>query len=103
MSIRFAAPRSARNPLRRIAPVRLARRPANDNANDKPADIDAQLHDALRHFARHGLAAAQEARDLAQDAAARGDEAGFDHWRSICSTLDRRMARELDRAKAASN
>ena len=70
------------------APLRL--RAANDNVlglcNDK------LLKAALRHFAKHGLSAAERARELAEDAFFAGDRENYRWWLSICRTLDRRMA-----------
>lgn len=48
--------------------------------------------EALRHFARYGLAAAVKARDEAEKAAALGDSGARDRWLTICGQLDRRMA-----------
>ena len=94
MTIRFAAPPSA------IAPRMSARRiretcglPANDNGGSKPTD--AMLHAALRHFAEHGMAAAQHARKQAETAFFAGDRQAYQWWLQICRTLDRRMASEL--------
>ncbi len=106
MSIRFAAPRHAiRNRMEdtaaRIACIvaandnRASYNRANDSRHDHPAE--ATLDAALRHFARHGMAAAQQARARAQAARAEGDEQGFAWWLEICRALDRRMAREIDR------
>lgn len=50
------------------------------------------LADTLRHFARHGLAAAAQARTQAEAAQAGGDQANCDRWIAICRQLDRRMA-----------
>jgi len=94
MPIRFAAPPSA------LAPRLSARRarevcglPANDNGGERASD--AMLHAALRHFAEHGLAAAQRARKQAEAAFFAGDKQGYQWWLEICRALDRRMAREL--------
>jgi hypothetical protein len=103
MSVRFA---SANHPVRRlgwraagrglIAPV-LARA-ANDNRRDVSAaapdagGFDPLLTDALRHFAVHGLAAAEVAVDLAAEARTRGDANGQDHWLAITQMFDRRLA-----------
>ena len=90
MSIRFASPRPAASVLAgTLGRARLQGRAANDNA---PAGRDAVLRDALKHFAQHGLRAAQVARDLAVEADRLGDDATRDHWIEICRTLDRRMA-----------
>ena len=51
---------------------------------------------ALRHFAEHGLAAAQRARRQAEAAFFAGDRQGYQWWLEICRALDRAMARELD-------
>ena len=72
--------------------------PANDNGSDRATD--ALLHAALRHFAQHGLAAAQRARKQAEAAFFADDRQSYQWWLEICRTLDRRMASELDaRAK----
>ncbi|MCL6251737.1 hypothetical protein M3P36_11885 [Altererythrobacter sp. KTW20L] len=96
MSIRFAAPRHAiRNHMDDPAARAACLFPANDNSDSGPGD--ATLHAALRHFARHGLAAARHAGAQAVAARLAGDEQGFAWWLEICRALDRRMARELDR------
>ena len=99
MSVRFA---SANHPVRRlgwraagrglVAPA-LARA-ANDNGNAgaETARFDPLLGEALRHFAVHGLAAAEAAAEAAADASARGDAAGQDHWLAITRMFDRRLA-----------
>ena len=98
MSIRFSAPvtPAARHRLVR-ARRRAHLRAANDNQPDCANDGDQLLHAALRHFAAHGLAAAQEARKIALAAEAEGDSAAFNWWRDICQTLDRRLAAGLER------
>lgn len=70
--------------------------PANDNGS--PGASDAMLHAALRHFAEHGLAAAQRARKQAEAAIVAGDRQSYLWWLEICRALDRRMARELGSA-----
>ncbi len=99
MSVRFA---SANHPVRRlgwraagrglVAPA-LARA-ANDNgaATAGAARLDPVLTDALRHFAVHGLAAAETAVEAAADAVTRGDAEGQAHWLAITRMFDRRMA-----------
>ena len=54
--------------------------------------------EALRHFARHGLAAAAQARAEAEAAQAAGNAEGRDHWIAVCRQLDRRMAEACTRA-----
>ncbi len=106
MSVRFA---SANHPVRRlgwraagrglIAPA-LARA-ANDNwregselvaAVPASARFEPLLTDALRHFAVHGLAAAEAAVDLAAEATSRDDADGRDHWLAVTRMFDRRLA-----------
>ena len=98
MSIRFAAPPS-------VAPARmcsvrmceLSLMAVNDNegvdvvgGGNRPA-----VHEALKHFAQHGLEAAAAAGRQAEQAARDGDDEAFRWWFGICRTLDRRLAQEL--------
>ncbi|KLE32596.1 hypothetical protein AAW01_00535 [Aurantiacibacter gangjinensis] len=69
-------------------------RPANDNRG-KAVD-NTHLRAALRHFAQHGLAAADHARRQAVAAADAGDRPTFEWWLEICRALDRRMASRID-------
>ena len=101
MTVHFAAARSAtRSPIARALTRRTIARAANDNGNPE-ADMrsDAMLQASLRHFAKHGLAAASEARLRAEQAFFAGDREGYDWWLGICRTLDRRMAEEFARAR----
>lgn len=94
MSIRFAAPVSRianRLPAEHVRAIRLIA--AND---DYPPGVrEPHLHAALRHFAKHGLAAAQHAREQAIAAARVNDRQTFEWWLEICRALDRRMARGI--------
>ena len=64
-----------------------------DAANDHRASRDeALLRAALRHFARHGMAAAEQAARSAQAAFRDGREDDCGYWLAICQTLDRRLA-----------
>lgn len=65
-------------------------RAANDNAHG--ASNDVVIRTALRHFAEHGLSAAEQARSNAETAFFKGDRDGYDWWLEICRTLDKRMA-----------
>ena len=94
MTIRFAAPPAALAPRMIARKIRETRGlPANDNGSIRPSDE--MLHAALRHFAEHGLAAAQRARKQAEAAFFAGDRQGYQWWLEICRALDRRMATEL--------
>lgn len=90
-----SAPLGASNDNRR--PVRLAcsRKEAQPLAELSPDER--LLADALRHFARHGLAAAAKARSEAVAAARAGDHERRDRWLAICRQLDRRMAEDCRR------
>lgn len=73
------------------------------NDNDTAIDRNKLLRDALKHFACHGLGAAEVARAEAERAILAGDRRGYAHWLGICRALDRRMAatfaaRHLDSA-----
>lgn len=100
MSIRFAAPpspSSSRMTPDLVRAIRLL--PVNDNGGEiRPT----HLHAALRHFARHGIAAAQHAREQAIAAARADDRQTFEWWLEICRALDRRMASNIDAAEYAS-
>jgi len=91
MTIRFAAANPEYNPLiARVLGTPIRRRPANDNVIGICSDH--LLRAALRHFAEHGLGAAEHARQLAEEAFFTGDRDSYRWWLSICRTLDRRMA-----------
>lgn len=95
MSIRFAFP-ATRLPCRmsRAKAQSLHLRPANDNRG-KAVGND-HLRAALKHFAQHGLAAADHAREQAIAAAEAGDRQTFEWWLEICRALDRRMAHGIE-------
>lgn len=76
------------------------RQAANDNTLRQIRS--AVLHAALSHFARHGLASARIAADLARAAGYAGDMDGHAWWLDICRTLDRRMADRVQRDAANS-
>lgn len=103
MTLHFAAARSAaRSPIARALSRRAIARAANDNGDPaEQSGSDQMLHAALRHFAEHGLGAAQEARKQAEKAFFAGDRPTYDRWVGICRTLDRRMAEELVRRQKA--
>lgn len=102
MTIRFAAPPGVIVPRMKMRATSGSRaQPANDNGNDRASD--ALLHAALRHFARHGLAAAYRARQQAEKALLAGDEQGYRWWLDVCRTLDRQMATEFASRTAKSN
>tara|TARA_A100001391_G_scaffold114041_5_gene76897 strand:+ start:3811 stop:4119 length:309 start_codon:yes stop_codon:yes gene_type:complete len=96
MSIRLAAAKVSRRRLPTSHVLRLQREAANDNRASS-AEHDATIRRALELFGRHGLGAAQVAHDAAERAALHNDADGFATWRDICASLDRRLARSLNR------
>lgn len=91
MTITFAASRkAASSPLLRAAISGVPMRAVNDNAQGLSSD--GLLRDALRHFAEHGLGAAEQARINAEQAFFADDRDEYRRWVEICRTLDRRMA-----------
>lgn len=95
MSIRYAAARPLARPghLTRAAQGRLAAQAANDNGD--LARHDLVLAAALRHFAAHGLRAAEDAAERAASAHRAGSREDMVHWLEICRTLDPRRASRL--------
>jgi hypothetical protein len=91
MTIHFAAARTT--DVSALVKVLTASVPLNA-ANDNGAGIggNVTLKAALHHFAEHGLAAAEVARDNAEDALCAGQHSEYRRWMSICAALDRRMA-----------
>jgi hypothetical protein len=91
MTIHFAAART--NEVSALVKVLTASVPLNA-ANDNGTGIggDRVLKAALRHFAEHGLAAAEVAREVAEQAFFAGEREEYRWWMSICAALDRRMA-----------
>ena len=94
MTIRFAPARNRDNLVSVVTRgfgYSVPKIGANDNglvaANDDPL-----LTETLRHFAEHGLRAAERARDKAMDARRAGDSTDYEWWLSICRMLNRRMA-----------
>ena len=98
MSVHFAAARCAsRSPVARALARRAVRRAANDNPGGA-LDADARvLHAALRHFADHGLRAAEEAVAMAEQAWRAGEPEACAWWTEVCRKLDRQLAADLAR------
>ncbi|NQX93467.1 MAG: hypothetical protein HRT64_00815 [Erythrobacter sp.] len=108
MTIRFAAATTgtlaaralpACRPIARALIARSIERVSNDNG---PSPAQRSMNDqilsaALRHFAEHGMGAARVARAQAQAAVVAKDRQSFDWWLGITRTLDRRLAREVER------
>ena len=91
MTIHFAAAQTTEvSALARMLTAKVALNAANDNG----AGIggDRLLKAALRHFAEHGLSAAERARDNAEQAFFDGDRQEYQRWMAICTALDRRMS-----------
>jgi hypothetical protein len=97
MSIRFAAARQADSSVRHVLGGASIRPAANDNgaAGLSGGADEPMLRAALRHFAMHGLAAAEAARRNAEAAFFADDRAAYRWWLGICRMLDRRMAETL--------
>ncbi len=94
MTIRFAG--ACAQGQSTIAPWRcrsVALCAANDNARETLAQT--VLGAALRHFARHGLASAEQAAIHAADALLAGDADRGRDWLAVCRQFDRRMADTL--------
>jgi hypothetical protein len=97
MSIRFAAAGTGESAsVARVLSRRAALSPSMP-ANDVDGGLaqDLLLRSALRHFARHGLGAAQEARNIALRAKAQGDNDQYRQWLGICRKLDRQIATRM--------
>lgn len=93
MTVHFAAARNAASaPLARAFARRSTPEAANDN---RDWHHDQLLRAALRHFAKHGLGAASDARAMAEQAFFAGDRETYRWWLGICQTLDRRLARQI--------
>ena len=99
MTVHFAAARSAtKSPVARVLVRRTTPQAANDNGGSD--ENNHLLHAALRHFSKHGLGAAGEARKQAENAFFAGDREAYDWWLNVCRTLDKRMAEEIARTNA---
>lgn len=100
MPIHFAAARcAARSPVARALARKAVHRAANDNpggATECGAEARV-LNAALRHFAEHGLRAAEEAAMLAEQAWRAGESDACRWWTEVCHKLDRKLALELKR------
>jgi hypothetical protein len=95
MPVYFAASCSNHyNAMLRQRPARMPLNAANDNgAGIAGCGVGGEqlLRASLRHFAEHGLSAAERARDNAEAAFFAGDSDNYRWWMAICATLDRRM------------
>ena len=100
MPIHFAAARCAsRSPVARALAKKALRRAANDNpggAGECGGEARV-LSAALRHFAEHGLRAAEEAAMLAERAHRSGEADACRWWTDVCHKLDRKLALDLKR------
>lgn len=108
MTIRFAAATngyyaSRRLPLNAQAARTQISRAVERVSNDNPPPASQQafndrvLRAALTHFAEHGLAAAPLARAKAQAAGMARDRKDYEWWLGITRTLDRKLAREVEK------
>jgi|MedtruStandDraft_1076414.scaffolds.fasta_scaffold30627_2 hypothetical protein len=101
MTIRFAAARRGDSVVRRVLSTTAPCSAANDNM--APGAGDMMLRAALRHFAAHGLGAAEAARVNAEAAFFAGDRIEYRWWLGICRMLDRRMAEAAAARREAAN
>ena len=101
MPVHFAAACSNHfSALTRFRPTRMPLDAANDNGNKIGGDR--LLRAALRHFAEHGLSAAERARDNAESAFFAGNRDEYRRWMAICTALDRRMPASVAFRRGAS-
>ena len=102
MPVHFAAARStAHSPIARALAKKALARAANDNGDAAQMQAEASSFDhmmraALKHFAEHGMGAAEEARRQAEQAHFTGDGEAYRWWLGVCRTLDRRLAARLE-------
>jgi hypothetical protein len=68
---------------------------ANDDCSARASDNT--LDAALRHFAVHGLGAAQAAFAAAEEAWQRGDRHASGNWLAVCGMFDKRLAGDLEK------
>ncbi|MBA4162744.1 MAG: hypothetical protein C0515_11830 [Novosphingobium sp.] len=87
--------------LTRAAQGRLQARAANDNGD--AARHELVLRAALKHFAAHGLRAAEDAAERAAVAHRTGKGEDMLHWLEICRTLDPRRAARVNARLARGN
>lgn len=101
MPVHFAAARStAHSPIARALAKKALTRAANDNGplgSSSISSFDTMMRDALRHFAEHGMGAAEEARRQAEQAHFTGDVQGYRYWLGLCRALDSRLAAKVER------
>ena len=100
MTIRFAAAvRDRKTILARYISSSACLLAANDNGY--AAANDTLVTEALHHFAKYGLAAANVARENALEALHTEDREAYVTWLAICRMLDRRMADDVETYTAA--
>ena len=102
MTIRFSAATDLVQDVVNPATARgSAQRAANDNG--WKSVIDCRLEAALRHFASHGMGAAQDAGARARAAYAAGDGENFRWWLDVCRQIDSRLARQLEQLELSAS
>lgn len=94
MTIRFAGARvDGKSPIGAWRCHSAPMCAANENSGSHLDDET--LVAALRHFARHGLAAAEHAGARALSASNQRDRDECLHWLAVCRQLDQRLAERL--------
>lgn len=103
MPVHFAAARStAHSPIARALARKAHARAANDNGDAAQMAAEASSFDhvmraALKHFAEHGMGAADAARYHAEEAHFDGDMEAYAWWLGVCRALDRNLAARVER------
>ncbi|WP_369027271.1 hypothetical protein [Qipengyuania sp. RANM35] len=103
MPVHFAAARStAHSPIARALARKALARAANDNGSAAQLAAEATSFDhvmraALKHFAEHGMGAAEAAGQHAEEAFHDGDAEAFAWWLGVCRALDRGLAAKVER------
>ena len=109
MPVHFAAARStAHSPIARALARKALARAANDNGDAEQMAAEASSFDhvmraALKHFAEHGMGAAEAARFHAEDAHRDGDMDAYEWWLGVCRALDRGLAAGIEKRVAGTS
>ncbi|MEZ5682095.1 MAG: hypothetical protein R3E14_12470 [Erythrobacter sp.] len=109
MPVHFAAARStAHSPIARALARKALARAANDNGDADQLAAEASSFDnvmraALKHFAEHGMGAADAAQFQAEEAHREGDMDAYAWWLGVCRALDRSLAARIEKRVAGAS